>query len=70
MAYSFFPPRPARGNPVITGRFSAMIARRCQCAHHRTGCFCRGKARRDRVLESPQWRAGVAMAGAAVGKVG
>jgi hypothetical protein len=45
-----------------------MIARRCRCAHHRTRCFCRDKARRNRVLESPQWRAEVAMAGAAVGK--
>jgi hypothetical protein len=44
-----------------------MIARRCQCAHHRTRCFC-GEARRNRVLESPQWHAKVAMAGAAVGK--
>jgi hypothetical protein len=68
MAYSVFPPRPALGNPVITGRLSAMIARRCQCAHHRTRCFRRDKARRDRVLESPQWRAEVAMAGEAVGK--
>jgi hypothetical protein len=67
MAYSFFPPRPALGNPVITGRLSAMIARRCQCAHHRTRCFCRDKARRDRVLESPRWRA---EAGVAVGKFG
>jgi len=67
MAYSFFPLRPALGNPIITGRLSAMIARRCQCAHHRTKCFCRGKARRNRVLESPQWRA---EAGAAVGKSG
>jgi hypothetical protein len=68
MAYSILPPRPAPGNPVITGRLSAMIARRCQCAHHRTRCFRRDRARRNRVLESPQWRAEVAMAGAAVGK--
>jgi len=47
-----------------------MIARRCQCAHHRTRCFCRDKARRDRVLESPRWRAEVAIAGVAVGKFG
>jgi hypothetical protein len=51
-----------------------MIARRCQCAHHRTRCFCRDKARRNRVLESPQRRAEVAeiaeiaVAGAAGGK--
>jgi hypothetical protein len=45
-----------------------MIARRCRCAHHRTRCFCRDKARRNRVLESPQWRAEVAMAGAAGAK--
>jgi len=30
--------------------------------------LCRDKARRNRVLESPQWRAEVAIAGAAVGK--
>jgi hypothetical protein len=30
--------------------------------------LCRDKARRNRVLESPQWRAEVAMAGAAGGK--
>jgi hypothetical protein len=47
-----------------------MIARRCQCAHHRTRCFCRDKARRNRALESPQWRAEVAMAGVAVSKFG
>jgi len=48
-----------------------MIARRCRRAHHRTRCFCRDKARRNRVLESPQWRAEVAEvaeAGAAGGK--
>jgi hypothetical protein len=44
-----------------------MIARRCRCAH-RTRCFCRDNARRNRVLESPQWRAEVAVAGAAGGK--
>jgi hypothetical protein len=36
-----------------------MVARRCRC---------RDKARRNRVLKSPQWRAEVVVAGAAGGK--